>query len=257
MRIRHWMRLTAALTLTAGCSGSDASDNTVLLAVATSLTAAMEEAAATWEQLSGVDVEVVAGASSTLARQIENGAPYGVFVTAHSGWMDSLVASELVDGAQVVDLAHNGLVVVASTPISGGDGIIQQSWNAELFATGRWAFGDPEHVPAGVYAKQALESIGAWGTLEERLVPAPSARSALRLVERREVDFGVIYRTDAACNDGVVVIAEVPPLAHDPARVSAAPVLGASASSHAFAAWLGSVEVRTILRTRGFQAGAE
>ncbi len=257
-RLSFFVAWASACVWAGGCTGSsETAGRPLVIAAASSLTAAMEDVADAWEERTGTPVEVVVGASSTLARQLENGAPYGVFVTAHPAWMEAVVEGGIIDRAQVRVLAHNALVVVAPAGHNATTMDRSVPWGEGLFAEGRWALGDPDHVPAGVYAQQAIASLGVWESLEERVVPASSVRSALRLVERNEVDFGMVYRTDWVAGSGVALVAEVPPGAHAIPEISAGPVSSAGAGAADLSAWLAGPEVRAILREQGFGVGGE
>jgi molybdate transport system substrate-binding protein len=224
----------------------------LIVAAASSLGPVMEEAVALWSESTGRKAEVVIGASSTLARQIQNGAPFDLFVTAHASWMDVLVAEGLVEEGEPAALAGNGLVVIESARDGGQGRAGTRPWGAEVFAAGRWALGDPAHVPAGVYARQAVESVGAWSTLEPRVIPTASVRAALRLVQLREVDFGIVYRTDALGSGDVTIVVTVPAQAHAAATVIAARLKAAQGGAEELLDWIAGPEVRALLGQRGF-----
>jgi len=177
----------------------------VMVFAAASLTEALQEIARGYEAASGNEVSFNFGASNDLARQIKAGAPADVFFSADKAQMDGLEAAGLVRGADRIDVLSNRLVVVvaASSPsrIDAPGG---------LLTVGRLALADPDAVPAGVYARAWLESLGLWGKLEAKVVPTLNVRAALAAVEAEAADAGIVYRTDAAISRRVRVAFEVP-----------------------------------------------
>jgi molybdate transport system substrate-binding protein len=171
-------------------------------------------------------------ASSTLARQIEQGAPADVFISADEDWMQYLVARQRVQGEGRTFLAANRLVVVR--PGSRQQGEPPESVAALRAAlqpgagVDRIAAGDPAHVPAGRYARAALVRLGLWTDLAPRLIHADSVRSALAFVERGEAAAGIVYATDARLSEAVGVAARFPSASHPPIRYPAALVTGAA-----------------------------
>lgn len=144
-----------------------------------------------------------------------------------------------------VDLLGNELVVVAP---KGADVSIDELLKS---ASARLAIGDPAHVPAGMYAKQALESMDAWERVRDRVIPALDVRAALRLVERGEADFGVVYRTDARASTKVEVVTTIDDSLHEPIRYSIALLSDATAATEFFQ-FLQSPEARRIFEDAGF-----
>jgi molybdate transport system substrate-binding protein len=149
------------------------------------------------------------GSSSTLAKQIAQGAPADVYFSANVNWMAFLAEKELIEPGTQVNLLGNALVVIAPE----GEGFEMRPSPDFDFASafqGRLSLGDPSHVPAGMYAKEALEKLGWWDAVKGRLAPAADARAALTLVARGECPAGIVYVTDAAMSNSVVVIATFP-----------------------------------------------
>ena len=163
--------------------------------------------------------------SAALARQIAEGAPADLFFSANVRWMEYLEKEELIAAGTRVDLLGNRLVVVAPK----GEGFEVEPRRGFDFAgafSDRLALGDPGHVPAGIYARQALEQLGWWRSLAGRLAPAPDVRAALVFVERGECAAGVVYATDAMVSAKVEVVAELPVEAHEPIVYPLAAVRG-------------------------------
>lgn len=177
----------------------------VNLFAAASLTDALREIARGFEQDTGHEVVFNLGASNDLARQIKAGAPADVFFSADAAQMDSLQDAGLVRGQDRVDVLSNLLVVVV--PATSGASIDAPR---DLQAVGRLALADPQAVPAGVYARTWLQSLGLWDGLRPSVVPTLNVRAALSAVESENADAGIVYRTDAALSRRVRVAFEVP-----------------------------------------------
>lgn len=190
--------------------------------------------------------------SSALARQIDAGAPVDLYLSASPQWMDYLQERGRIDAATRFDLLANRLVVV--TP--AGSGLeVQPRPGFDLAGalSGRLAVGDPDHVPAGIYARQALRALGWWPALEHRLAPAPDVRAALLYVARGECEAGVVYATDAAVSRGVRVAAELADSLHAPIRYPAAVVAGRdSPAVRHLVNRLRSREAAQVFRRHGF-----
>ena len=188
---------------------------------AASLTEALRRIAADFEAAGGPAVRVSVASSSTVARQVEAGAPADVIALASEPWMDHLEARGLVASGTRRSVIGNRLVLIA--PVDE-DGQARPRPDLELDAGvalaallgpgGRLALGDPAHVPAGVYARHALESLGQWAELESRLAPAAHVRAALALVARGEAPLGIVYATDASVSPEVRVVGRFPAWSH-------------------------------------------
>lgn len=200
-------------------------------------------------------------ASSALARQIEQGAPADLFASADEPWMDYLQERGLIAPDTRASPLANALVLVvpADSPVRplalhrGAD------LSALLGPNGRLATGDPAHVPAGRYARAALEWMGQWGALAPRLARADNVRSALLLVERGEAPLGVVYATDAQASRGVKVVGAFPPASHPPVTYPFALTRRAAADPRAGAllAFLAGPETDEAWRGFGFSRGGQ
>ena len=171
------------------------------------------------------DVHLSFASSSTLAKQIEAGAPADIYLSANGQWMDYLQQRALIDSTTRVNLLGNKLVFIASTDRSV-EIDVQSQFNLSDAFEGRIALGDPSHVPAGIYARQALKRLGWWNHLSDRLAPSADVRSALNYVARGECDIGIVYATDAMILEEVQIIAPLPDSLHAPIRYPAAIVAG-------------------------------
>ncbi len=240
-------RLIAALLVIAAAMGGESP--TVFAAA--SLTNAVGDLAKAYEAKTGVRIVTSFAAASTLAKQIENGAPADIFFSADMKWMDYLAERKQVDIASRVDLLGNALVMIAPAgkafPIR-----IAQDFPAEAAFTGRLAIGDPTNVPVGIYGKEAFINLGWWGWLEKRLAPTADVRAALRLVETAEVDAGVVYATDARTSAKVEVVATFPEGLHKPVRYPVAATTNASPAARAFLAFLTSPVAVPVYEQYGF-----
>lgn len=239
--------IVACLCLAAALRAGDS----VTIFAAASLTDAVGELAKAYEAKTGTRVVVSFGASSALAKQIENGAPADIFFSADLTWMNYLAGKQRIDPASRVDLLGNALVVVAPAgkafPLK-----LEKGFAAETAFAGRMAVGDPASVPIGIYAKEAFTNLGWWGWLEKRLAPTADVRAALRLVETGEVDCGVVYATDARASAKVVVVAAIPAALHAPVRYPVAATIAAAAPAKALLAYLAGAEARPVYERLGF-----
>ncbi|MFP6759158.1 MAG: molybdate ABC transporter substrate-binding protein [Alphaproteobacteria bacterium] len=249
-RVRGWW-IGAAVGL---ALASPAHAEQVLILAAASTTDAMTEIIDTYEIATGVPVAVAFGASSALARQVESGAPAHLYLSANAVWMDYLEDAALILAASRVDLLANRLALVApaDSPIT-----IAITPDLPLVALlgddGRLALGDPDHVPAGLYARAALEHLGLWSAVVPRLVRSANVRAALVLVERGEVPLGIVYATDALVSDGVRTVATFPTDSHPPIRYPLALVTGLDTpAARAFHDYLSSDAAAAIFTRHGF-----
>jgi len=193
-------RLFAAVLF---CLAASAHAVEVRVFAAVSLTEALEEIAATYEKKTGVDIVFHFGASSLLARQIEQGAPADLFLSADEAKMDALTAKGLV--ATRTSVLSNTLVIVV--PKDGGMNITSP---AQLTNVRSLALAEPSSVPAGVYARMWLQKLGLWERLASKIVPTENVRGALAAVESGNVDAAIVYKTDARIAKQTRIAYEVP-----------------------------------------------
>jgi molybdate transport system substrate-binding protein len=179
----------------------------VLVFAAASLTDASKEIAAGWEKAGGEKIVFNFGASSTLARQIREGAPADLFLSADEAQMDGLEKAGLLASGTRKSILSNSLVVIVPA-----DSSLQVSSARDLTAgnVGRIAVADPAIVPAGTYARDYLTRVGVWAALSAKIVPTENVRGALAAVESGNVDAGIVYRTDAAISKKVKTAWEIP-----------------------------------------------
>lgn len=248
------LALAFALAVAGAAASVHAADEPPLVFAAASLKDALDEVADRYRAETGRDVVLSYAGTPALARQIENGAPADLFVSADREWMDHLADRDLIRPATRRDLLGNRLVLVApaGTDIAAGPDDLS-AVRAALGADGRLAIAETESVPAGRYARAALENSGLWKVVSDRLAAAENVRAALAFVARGEAPLGVVYRTDAAAEPRVKVLATFAEDSHPPIVYPAA-LLSASSRSGAvaFLAFLGSESAETIFRRHGF-----
>jgi len=162
----------------------------------------------------GVTCRGVYAASSTLARQIKNGAPADIFISANATWMNYVSESGMIVPNTRYVIARNQLVAIA--PRARAPKIDSMAMLLDWLASDRVALGDPAHVPAGIYAAEALTSMQAWDRLQGRILALPNVRAALAVVARGEAFAGIVYATDARVSDDVVVVYTFPNSSHAP-----------------------------------------
>lgn len=205
--------LTLILTAARGAGAGD--QGTVTVFAAASTTNAVTELAELFAAQNPERLVTSFASSSTLAKQIESGAPAEIFISANPEWMDYLEERKLIEGGTRKDLLSNRIVLIVPAD-SGIDTLaIAPGFDlAGLLGDGRLAMGDPDHVPAGKYGKQALEHLGVWSGVEARVARAKDVRAALALVERGEAPAGIVYSTDAAVSDRVRIAGTFPEDSH-------------------------------------------
>ncbi len=222
---------------------------------AASLTDSMKDISALWEKAGHKPLQMSFGASSTLARQIEQGAPAHVFASADEQWMDYLAKRDLIAADTRKSLLGNEIVLVVPvvkpqhvTIVPGFDLL------GMLGSDGRLAVGDPAHVPVGIYAEQALRKLGLWDGIVPRLARTEDVRAALRFVELGEAPVGIVYATDAAISKGVSIAGTFPESSHDPVTYPFAVIkAGDNPEARALMTFLEGPQAREVFVRRGFK----
>jgi molybdate transport system substrate-binding protein len=257
---RTWGVLAAAALACAVAAGCDAraqqpapAGRPVLILAAASLQTALDALIGPAASAAGVPVRVSYAASSALARQIENGSPADIFISADLEWMTYLADRQWVRPDSRVTLLGNRLVLIApkgSAPaltIAPGFGLA-----TALGPRGRLALADPDAVPAGKYARAALTQLGVWDAVARRVAAAENVRAALALVARGEAPLGIVYRTDAIVEPAVTVVDTFPESTHPPIVYPAALTRGAAAPAARALAYLQSDAARRVFTANGF-----
>jgi len=253
-----WLKVAVLLALgTAICAGgtpvATAADGVTLFAAASTTNAITDIAKLFSEKGRGAVISSFAS-SSTLAKQIESGAPADVYLSANSKWMDYLEDKDLIVPGSRIDLLSNRIVLV--TPVGSDIEKVEIQYGfglASLLGDTYLAMGDPDHVPAGIYGRQALEALGVWDGIEDRIARQKDVRSALALVERGESSLGVVYATDAAISSKVRVVGTFPEESHSKIVYPVAIVTGSETSAAtALLEFLISDEASSVFESYGF-----
>jgi molybdate transport system substrate-binding protein len=245
-----------ALVLLVGAAtlaGAQARAEDVLFFAAASLKNALDEADAAYQKQSGTKIVASYAASGPLAKQIENGAPADLFISADLNWMNYLQERKLIKPDTRANLLGNILVLVgpkdSAVKVEIGPGFAL----ASLIGNGRMAIGDPASVPAGQYAKEALTKLGVWDSVQGKLAPSADVRSALVLVSRGEAPLGIVYQTDVIADPGVKILAAFPPDSYPPIIYPIAQLTSSNkADAVKFLTWLRSPAAAPYFEKQGF-----
>ena len=227
-------------------------DAPVTVFAASSLTDSLKSAADAYQAKTGIKLALSFGASSTLARQIEQGAQADLFLSADSDWMDYLQKKNLIAEASRKDLLGNRLVLIAAADAKPVPRIAPGFDLAGALEGGRLALADPASVPAGKYAKAALMSLGVWDSLAAKVAQAENVRVALEYVARGEAPYGIVYATDAKVAPKLRIAGVFPENSHPPIVYPAALTKTASPGAKAFLDFLSSAQARAIFEKAGF-----
>jgi molybdate transport system substrate-binding protein len=235
----------------------------VVVFAAASLKNALDEAAAAWTKETGKTARISYAASSALAKQIEAGAPADLFVSADLAWMDDVAGKDGLKPGTRSNLLRNALVLIApkdsAVALSLKPGPDLAAAFAKALGDDRIAMGNVAAVPAGKYGKAALESLGAWEGVKDRVAQAENVRAALLLVARGEAPLGIVYATDAVSDPSVRVVATFPAASHPPVIYPVALTKDSTnPDAVALLAYLRSPAARVFFERQGFSViGAE
>lgn len=253
--MKKTFKMTAFIALlAAGVLNSAVAAEKITVFAAASLTNALDEIAAKYQKESGVEIKASYASSSTLARQIEQGAPADMFISADQQWMDYVADKKLIEEKSRVTLLGNDLVLVA--PVNSQLKHVNVNkvtdWSS-LLKDSKLAVGDPDHVPAGIYTKQALTYLGTWEQLSPKMARANNVRAALALVEREEAPLGIVYGSDAVASKKVKVVGIFPEESHLPVEYPMATVKDHSTPAvEAFSKYLATPEASEVFTRYGF-----
>lgn len=242
----------------AAASPAVAEADEIMVFAAASMTNAMAEIETDFEAATGHDLIVSLAGSSTLARQIERGAPADIFISANPGWMDTLEAGGLIETGTRFDLLHNSIVLIAAdtdaAPVEIGPNLDLSA----LLGEGRLAMALVDAVPAGIYGKAALESLGLWDDVERQVAQADNVRAALAFVATGEAPYGIVYATDAVAEGDVTVVGTFPAETHPTIVYPAADLANRDFPAETeFLDFLRSEEARAAFERQGFVVVAE
>ena len=245
-----------ALTLLCGSTRSPAlaQDKSLTVFAAASMKNALDDVNAAYTARTGVKVTASYAASSMLAKQIEQGAPADIFVSADTDWMDYATNKKTINEPTRVNLLGNSIVLIAPKDSKIDKVTIKPGFDlAKLAGDGKIATGDVKAVPVGKYAKAALEKLGAWQAAEPKFAMAESVRAALALVARGEAVLGIVYSTDAKVEPGVKIVGTFPADSHPPIIYPVAATATAKPDASGYLAFLRTSAARTIFEKYGFQ----
>lgn len=242
------LALAAALALGVVTSAAFAADQIRVFAAA-SVAPSLQKIADGYK--SGKEVVITPAASGALAKQIEAGAPADIFISADLKWMAYVNDKGLMkDGS--FNLLGNSLVLVAAKDDKVAVDFADKASLPAVLGQERLAVGEARSVPAGAYAEEALKSLGLYDALSPRFAPAENVRVALQMVARGEAKLGIVYRTDAAAEPGVAVIATFPETSHKPIVYPIGLTKGAGAAAADFVAYLKGPEADAVFGAAGF-----
>ena len=234
-------------------SHAAAQDQRMIVFAAASLKDALDEVNAAYKQAKGIEIVTSYAGSGALIKQIEQGAPAEVFISADLESMDYGAQKKAVQDATRVNLLGNRLVLIAAADAKIGNVTIGSGFDlAGLAGNGRITTGDVRAVPVGRYAQAALEKLGLWASVQPKLAMVENVRVALSLVARGEAPLGIVYATDAKAEPKVKVIGVFPADSHPPIVYPAALTAGAKTGGAAYLEFLQSSLARNIFEQRGF-----
>jgi molybdate transport system substrate-binding protein len=244
--------LVVWVLLAASCGkAGDHNEKVILVSTAASLKDSLDEIVKRYESdHPNIKIQLNFGSSGTLQKQIEQGAPADLFLSAGRQQMDALIARKLVKQSELV--LANRLVVIVPTGYTGLSADVKQLLDPNVR---KIAMGQPDTVPAGVYARQSLTSLGLWDKLQRKMVYTQDVRQVLAYVETGNVDAGFAYRTDALGSHKVKIALEIPAASHDAIVYPFGLLTGAKYPNEAaeFYRYLNSAPARTIFDKYGFQ----
>jgi molybdate transport system substrate-binding protein len=236
-----------------GIAPAHAQGRDVLVFAAASLKNALDDITTQWQRETGKKVVVSYAASNTLIKQIEQGAPADIFMSADLDWMNYGQQKDLIKPDTRVNLLGNRIVLVAPKDANISINIQPGFDLAALLKGERLAMGNVDAVPAGKYGKAALEKLGAWDGVKDKLAQAESVRAALLLVSRGEAPLGIVYQTDAASDPGVKIVGTFPENSHPPIIYPIALTTDSTnPDAQAFFNYLRSAAARPAFERQGF-----
>ena len=256
MRRRTWLGVALAIAMTP--AGAYAQDAIVIFAAA-SLKNALDDIAIGWAKETGRPAPRISyAASSALAKQLEQGAPADLFISADTDWMDYADRKDLIRKDTRVELLGNKIVLIAPKESKVSVEVKPGLDLAKALGGGRLAMANVDAVPAGKYGKAALEKLGAWEGVKGKVAQAENVRAALLLVARGEAPLGIVYATDAAVEPSVVVVGEFPADSHPPITYPAALTrTSTSADALTFLDMLKRAKARALFEKQGFSVLAK
>lgn len=232
---------------------AQAQSKDVVIFAAASLKTAMDDIAAQWQKETGKKAVISYAASSALAKQIEQGAPADMLVSADLDWMDYLQQRNLIKRETRADLLGNRIVLIADKNSTLSARLAPGFDLAGVLGDGRLAMADVAAVPAGKYGKAALEALKIWPSVAGKIAQTENVRAALLLVSRGEAPLGIVYQTDAAADPNVKIVDTFPENTHPPIIYPLALTVGsANPDAAALLAYLKSAKAKPLFEKQGF-----
>ena len=242
--------LLAPLLILAATFGAQAADLTIF--AASSLKTALDQIATDWQTASGNKVAISYDSSAKLAKQIQQGAPADIFISASEPWMDTLAHDKLIQDVSRKDILGNTLILIAAGR-ADKVAITRDLDLAGLLKGGKLAMGMIDSVPAGQYGKQALDSLGLWPSVAANVAQTENVRAALQLVTSGEAPYGIVYASDAvAAADKVTVVGTFPEDSHKPIVYPAALTATAQPQAQALLDALSTDAAQAVFAAQGF-----
>jgi len=255
LKRRSWLGLALALSLLPGVAPLPArAQNDLVVFAAASLKNALDEIATTWAKDTGKPMPKISyAASSALAKQIEQAAPADLFISADLDWMDYLANKNLIKPDTRFNLLGNKIVLIAPKDSKLTTVAIKGPDLARALAGGRLSMANVDAVPAGKYGKAALEKLGAWDGVKDKIAQSDNVRAALLLVSRDEAPLGIVYQTDAASDPSVKIVGTFPENTHPPIIYPIALTKdSANPDAAAFLSYIKSPAARPAFEKQGF-----
>jgi molybdate transport system substrate-binding protein len=246
-------RLVLGLACVAPFGRASAQTKDIVVFAAASLKNALDEVSAAWTKETGKRAVISYAASNALAKQIEAGAPADLFFSADLDWMDYGASKGLIKPDSRVSLLGNSLVLIAPKGSALQVELTPGLDLASVLGSNRLAMGHVDAVPAGRYGKAALEHLGAWAGVKDRIAQTENVRAALLLVSRGEAPLGIVYKTDASSDPNVRIVATFPEDSHPPITYPVALTKeSTNPEAASFLAFLRSDKAKPLFETQGF-----
>lgn len=263
MNLFKGSRFLLAMLLAAACfvgmplASAQAAQPEIVVFAAASTTNAVTEIGDLYAKQGLGSIKCSFASSSTLAKQIEQGAPTDVFLSANTSWMDYLDERKLVTPDSRKDILRNRIALIV--PSNSTVQSIEIKEGADLLAVlgkdGRLAVGDPAHVPVGTYGKEALENLKLWDSVKDRIAPTKDVRAGLAMVEQGEAPLGLVYSSDVAASDKVRIVGLFPESSHPEIVYPVGAVVGNQVEpARKFIDFLSTPEAKAIFKKYGFDA---
>lgn len=256
-RLNRLLLIGLVFGLLTACTSEPPAHNEVLVFAAASTTDALSAVAQAYEAQSDNKITFSFASSATIARQIAQGAPAEIYISANLRWMDYLADQHKIHANSRISLLANRLALVAPKTSKLEEVNIHPGFPLEKWLHGGYlAMGNPAHVPAGIYGKQALQSMQVWSAVQDQIARSADVRAALALVARGETPLGIVYRTDAFAADDVKIVGIFPKGSHKAIVYPAALTLNVTpndAAARDFYRFLDSDKADGILASYGFK----